>query len=204
MPGSDAERCCETIFDFDQPYSAFGRLSSLCLVNFIITRDVPITGLRSLTIRDCLGSNRLLSQLESAALHVPPQLNHFELHYLARYGYAESRSSSLKFLLSFQGLQRLYLHLPDYSESEPVVRHHQSTLTELVYLQPTHSDGCFLPNIGPRTRHLGFHPATAAGSLGEDLLRRLNGLALDISLYAAVSLSSVSATMTLTPEEKPL
>lgn len=95
--------------------------------------------LRSLKLRDCLGTNQLLNML--AGISPPVRLTSFELNYTHYNNEIDDSYREIthvaRFLKSFTGLIKLYILCPDDGEIASdfwrSVHHHKSTLEKVVY-----------------------------------------------------------------------
>jgi hypothetical protein len=93
--------------------------------------------LRSLKLRDCLGTNPLLDALASSSQAL--RLTSFELNFTGYCIEQEDLMPLARFLLSFEGLEDLYLLLPERGDLTEEywhsITHHMSTLERVVHQQ---------------------------------------------------------------------
>ncbi|KAI3120536.1 hypothetical protein CBS147326_9420 [Penicillium roqueforti] len=97
----------------------------------------PFRALQALTLRDCPNDLRFLQFLARSS--TPVSLRHFEISsdYLRESGERLAFIAIVEFLLSFQGLEYLYLKISNFPQSLPglddAIHHHQSTLRGLAF-----------------------------------------------------------------------
>lgn len=97
----------------------------------------PFRALQALTLRDCPNDLRFLQLLARSS--TPVSFRHFEISsdYLRESGGRLEFVAIVEFLLSFRGLQYLYLKISNFPQFLPglddAIHHHQSTLRGLVF-----------------------------------------------------------------------
>ena len=104
--------------------------------------------LRSLKLRDCLGTNELLKALASSSQAL--RLISFELNFTGIYIEQRDLMPLVRFLLSFEGLKDLYILFPAHAhlieEYWHSITHHMSTLERVVHHLGTTDNPEYVPS----------------------------------------------------------
>ncbi|OJJ52145.1 hypothetical protein ASPSYDRAFT_95845 [Aspergillus sydowii CBS 593.65] len=121
----------------------------------------PFSALQALTLRDCPNDLRFLQFLARSS--TPVSLRHFEISsdYLRELRERLAFIAIFEFLLSFRGLEYLYLKISNFPQFLPglddAIHHHQSTLRGLVFherrLMAIESERIFEDDVAQHSAH---------------------------------------------------